>query len=215
MTYRDVFKRASALVRAKAARQCPQIEATQVDDLDRPFLGGAILAHTPYFTVSFDKTNGWVIDGGVVHGIPAATGSETTVLALFTASADMHQLDNLQSAIGEARVTQRMPTRSKVALSLTNGKPDPHLTYKAVITVLPLAPLGIQISGEESGITLVKKVLATTGPGGTASLLVKETASAPDLRLLAQTNGYRIMRAADDRPLVIDVAGIKIGRAHV
>jgi pimeloyl-ACP methyl ester carboxylesterase len=214
MTYRDVFKRVNALVRAKAARQCPLIEATDVSDLDRPFLGGAILAHTPYFTVSFHKANGWIIDGGAVHGIPAASGLDTTILALFPASGDMRQLEVLQSAIGEARVIQRMPTRSKVSLSLKAERPDPRLTYRAVITLLPLAPLGIQITGEESAAKLIRNLIATAGPGGTASLLVQENADAADLRLLAQRNGYRIMRAVDDRPLVIDVAGVSENSAR-
>lgn len=42
VTYRDLFKRANALIRSKVTAQSPQLEATDLNDLYQPFLGGAI-----------------------------------------------------------------------------------------------------------------------------------------------------------------------------
>lgn len=73
LTYRDIWKRVSALVRGHAAQQVPQLEVSDIAEMDERFLGGAIPARSPYFTVSHDKDLGWVIDGGSVHGIPAVS----------------------------------------------------------------------------------------------------------------------------------------------
>nr|WP_017316807.1 caspase family protein [Mastigocladopsis repens] len=104
LTYRDLFKRANALVRSKVMAQSPQIEATILSDLEQPFLGGAIAQRTPYFTVCAHKNHGWIIDGGAVHGILQPIGNETTLLALFPFDTPPEQLRQLSAAIAEARV---------------------------------------------------------------------------------------------------------------
>ena len=83
LTYRDLFKRTNTLVRSQVAAQSPQLEATVMDDLEQPFLGGAIAGRKPYLTVSYHQDYEWVIDGGAVHGIPQPYEDETTELALF------------------------------------------------------------------------------------------------------------------------------------
>jgi pimeloyl-ACP methyl ester carboxylesterase len=206
LTYRDLFKRVNALVRTKAARQSPLIEAAAARELDQPFLGGAIQPHPPYFTVSFDPKDRWVIDGGAVHGIEPVSGAETTLLALFPFESGTEQLGQIDKAAGEARVTERMPARSKVAIALSNGQqPDPAQTYKAVVTAMPLAPRGVQIAGDGGGTALARAALNQVGPGGGPSLLVREAAEGAELRLIATEGGFRIQRAADDRPLVVDI----------
>jgi len=207
LTYRDLFKRVNALVRAKVARQSPVIEATDIRDLDRPFLGGAIQARAPYFTVSFDKGAGWVIDGGAVHGIPAPVGNETTTLALFDPGSPIEKAAGSGRAIGDARVIESLPTRSKVALSLKVGNPDPTTTYGAIVTGLPLPPLSLQVTGEDAAVALFRKALATSGPGNSPSWLVRERHESSDFQLLAEQQSYRIRRTADDRPLVVDIQG--------
>jgi pimeloyl-ACP methyl ester carboxylesterase len=206
LTYRDVFKRTQALVRTNAARQWPLIEATESQELDRPFLGGAIQPHPPYFTASFDQTDGWVIDGGAAHGIPLGVGVKATLLALFPFETPLSQLGKLRSAAGEARVTDCRPTRSKITIELRDGQqPDPQQTYRAVITATSLtlaAPLGVEIVGDPKGVELARAVLSET-----QSLFVREAADGARFRLIARADGYRIMRTADDRPLVVDVDG--------
>lgn len=83
LTYRDLFKATYARICAQATAQSPQLEAPHLEDLDQPFLGGAIAAFPPYFTLSHSPGKGWTIDGGAVHGIQSPVAGETTQLALF------------------------------------------------------------------------------------------------------------------------------------
>lgn len=205
-TYRDLFGRVNALVREKVARQSPVIEATDLQDLDRPFLGGAVRPHPPYFTVRHEKELGWTLDGGAIHGIPQPVREETTYLAVFPAQAE--NLEDSASLLGTARVTNVEPTRCKVELSFEPGKhPDPALTYKGVVKALPLPALGVRLEGDESTLDLVRTELRRSGPAGGPSLLVQEVHEGADLRLIAHDGAYRIMRAGDDRPLHATVEG--------
>ncbi len=206
LTYRDIFKRVNALVKTKAALQTPVIEATHLEDMDRPFLGGAIQDHPTYFTISFDKDNGWMMDGGAAHGIAPIEGDETTQLALFPIEVNAAQIADLSSSIGAARVTAVLPTRSQVALTLSDHQPpDQRLTYKAIVTATPLAPLAVQVSGNAEGVRLIHEALSKAGEGGKPSLLVRATEEATAYRLIANDDGFRILRASDDRPLAIDL----------
>jgi pimeloyl-ACP methyl ester carboxylesterase len=205
-TYRDLFGRVNALVRGKVARQSPLIEATEFQDLDRPFLGGAVRPHPPYFTVRHEKDLDWALDGGAIHGIPQPVGNETTYLAVFAAQKE--NLEDSASMLGTARVTKVEPTRCKVELSFEPGnRPDPGLTYKGVVTGLPLPPLRVRLEGDERALDLVRTELRRSGPAGGPSLLVQEVREGADLRLIAHDGAYSIMRAGDDRPLHASVEG--------
>jgi hypothetical protein len=209
LTYRELFKRANALVRARVAVQSPQMEATHAEDLNQPFLGGAIAARPTDLTVSHDKQRGWVIDAGAVHGIPAPDGEETTRLALFPFDANLDSLNNLAGTIGEARVRQVFPAQSAVAATLHNGEAlDPTMTYKGVVMALPLSPLVVAFEGNEAALALVRQVMATAGPDDKPSLLVREgQPEEAELLLSAQENRYRIRRQGDGYALVVDTIG--------
>ncbi len=207
LTYRDLFKRANALVRSKITAQSPQIEATELSDLDQPFLGGAIANRTPYFTVCYDKNHDWVIDGGAVHGISQPVGNDTTILALFPFDTPTDQLRQLSTAAGEAKIVEVMPQLSQIQISGI-GDLDPDMTWKAVITSLPLPPKGVLLSGEPAGVELARTTLLNTGHNQ-ASLYVREVATPEEaeLKLLARDGNYLITRPADDRPLVAAISG--------
>jgi pimeloyl-ACP methyl ester carboxylesterase len=203
LTYRDLFKRTNALVRSKVTAQSPQIEATDLRDLDQPFLGGAIAQHTPYFTVSYSSDRDWIIDGGAVHGIPQPNDDETTLLALFPFDTPLERLRQLSLAIGEVQVIEVMPQLSTVRINgIENLAPD--MTFKAVITSLPLPPKGIWLEGEETGIELARTTLQKS-----SSLYIREVSSPQqaEFKLLARDRQYLITRPADDRPLVAQIQG--------
>jgi pimeloyl-ACP methyl ester carboxylesterase len=208
LTYRDLFKRTNALVRTKLTDQSPQIESTDLKDLDQPFLGGAIAPSTPYFTVSYHKDRGWAIDGGAVHGIPQPAGGQTTLLALFPFDSSPEQLRQLSVAIGSAEVIEVMPQLSKVRISGIEDL-NPETTFKAVITSLPLPPKGILMTGEAAGIELARAALKEIGPAQQPSLYVREVATTDEaeFKLLARDGQYLIARPADDRPLVAQIQG--------
>jgi len=217
LSYRDVFKRVNALVRAKVSKQSPVVEATDLADLNLPFLGGAIVAGKAYFTLSRDKQRGWVIDGGAVHGIPLPDGDETTILALFPFDTPLENLRDLKPAIGEARVQKIFPAQSTVAATLADGAAlDPELTYKAVVVALPLVPLTVTLTGDAAALERIRKRLAAAGANGGPSLLVREgppLAPAADLRVIAEDDHYRICHTADAYPLVVDVPGFTTASA--
>lgn len=204
--YRDLYARVNALVRAKVARQSPLIEATDFQDLDRPFLGGAVRPHPPYFTVCHEKDFGWTLDGGAIHGIRQIAGDETTHLTVFPVQTE--NLADPASAVGDARVTKVEPTRCKVELVFEmDNQPDPGTTYKAVVTALPLPALGVRMEGDEQALEFVRAELRHAGPTGGPSLLVEERNEGADLRLIARDGDFRIMRTGDDRPLYAVVEG--------
>ena len=208
LTYRDLFKRTNALVRSKVAAQSPQLEATVLDDLEQPFLGGAIPPRKPYLTVSYHKDYEWVIDGGAVHGVPQPSLDETTELALFPFDSSPEGMQELSTAIGEAKVIAVMPQLSQVQISGIETL-EAEMTFKAVVTSLPLPPKGVLITGESAGVKLARAALLAIGPGNQPSLYLQEVEKTEnaEFKLLARNGQYLITRPADDRPIVAQIQG--------
>ena len=214
-SYRDIFNQASSRVRAGTSRQSPVIEAVETLDLDQPFLGGAIQTHRPYFTAHFDPVLGWVLNAGTLQGIAPPASDETTVLALFPASAALDPAKKLQGQIGEARVVSCTPASARVTFSLNAGTPDTSLTYKAVLVALPLPPLVVAMSGAPEALTLVRQELAKSGPQGGPSLFVSEAGTDPKLSLVAREDGYRILRIGDEHSLAVDTSDLTQSSARL
>lgn len=211
-TYRDLFARVSSMVRATVSRQSPVIEATDFDDLDRPFLGGAVRPLEAYFTLSFDDIAEWVMDGGAIHGIPAVQSDDTTELAVFPVEAT--DLEDFGQAIGTARVLERETVRSRVAVELRDGsEPDYDAIYKAVVTAQPVAALGVRLAGDAAAAQLVRDAMGAAGGSG-PSVPLREVEDGEELLITARDNGYRVSRAADDRPLFVPVEGFSAESAR-
>lgn len=206
LTYRSLFKRANSLVRSIISSQSPQLEAVDPSHLDRPFLGGALAGHEPYFTVSHHKTHGWVIDGGAVHGIPQRSGDETTLLTLFAFDCPAEKMHDVAEALGEARVIGVLPQLSTV--TIRGIEPDRETTFKAVVTSLPLPALGVCFEGEEEGSQWARQALLAVGPANRPSLYLRAAeASEAEYRLLTRAGHYLITRPQDDRLLVAEIEG--------
>ena len=217
LSYRDLFKRVNAQVRLQIAAQSPQMEATQTEDLGQPFLGGVIQPGSPYFTASFDRQRGWVIDGGAMHGIPAPSDGETTRLALFPTGAQAEAMHDLAGALGEATVTQVFPGQSAVQVTLASGAdPDTETTYKGVVTSLPLPPMVVALEGDAAALTLLRNALASTGPERNPSLIVREgRKDEAQFYVQAEANRYRIRRKGDGYALVVDTEGFAEASAEL
>ncbi len=208
LTYRDLFARTNAIVRSESVDQSPQLEVNHSEDSDKFFLDGAIAEVDPYFIVKHDKTSGWVIEGGAVHGVQPPKDSETTLLALFPFDANMDDLRDRSKSVGTAKVTQVLPTKSKIDIegvqNLTSDR-----TFKAVVTSLPLPPLGVYFEGDEAGVNLAQEQLQTAGLNGNPSAYVRESGEINNVefRLLCRNEQYIITRPTDDRPLVAQIDG--------
>jgi len=217
LSYRDLFMRVSALVQTKVPDQSPQLEATHPEDLAQPFLGGAVQPGPRYFTLSPTAPNGWLIDGGALHGLPQPHGKETTGLAIFPLLTEPGGLRKLSNAIGQGLVTEVYSGQSQVTASRFDAAPlDRSTTYKAVVTSLPLPPLAVAFEGDEPALDLVRLALLTISMDGTPSLLVREDGLAQaEYRLLAEDDRFRICRMADAWTLAVDTPAFTTASAQL
>lgn len=205
LTYRDLLKRANVLVRSFYANQSPQIQVTKPSYLDQLFLGGAITRRQTYFTVMYDG-NAWIIDGGAVHGIICNQGKQKTKLAIFPINLeDIRQLNN---AIAVAEVTEVLPQFSRINISGEREELNPELTYKAVITHLPVSPLQVFLEGDTSGVSYAHQAIQTANFGENASLYICETDNSDeaDFRLRAINDEYQIVRVSDNCQLISPIS---------
>ena len=203
LTYRDLARNINALVSGKVQDQSPQVEATDSEELNQPFLGGAITERPFYFNLtSSSNDKSWAIDGGALHGIPRASGD--ILLAIFSIGSTPEQLRQTGEALSQARVIQVLPQRSKVEI-INGGKIlSNNESYWAVITSLPLEPLKVYFQGEEVGVELAHQALLKAGANEGSSLYVRQvdTSAAADYKLLARNGQYWLTLPQDERPLV-------------
>lgn len=211
ITYRDLGRNLNALLTGKVKEQSPQVVATNPEELDKPFLGGAIKERPHYFTLTHSQNHRtWVIDGGSIHGIPKPSNGGDIHLAFFPYGTSAEKLRQLSAALGEARVTQVLPQHSQV--EITNGieKLSETESYWAVVTSLPLPPLKIYIQGDESaakGVEKVQESLSKAAFGNKPSLYVQQVneAEAADYHLLVRNGQYWILQPDNNCPLVAPI----------
>ncbi|MBE7384985.1 MAG: caspase family protein [Leptolyngbya sp. SIO1E4] len=220
LSYRDLFRRANARVRSQMAAQSPQLEATHPSDLDQPFLGGASARSRPYYTVFYDQTAGWSMDGGAVHGIPPlrAGAAACPRLALFPFNTASATLQDAKQAIAHADIIEVLPQLSH--LRIVQG--DEHLAdsqavFKAVMTAVPLPAITVSLAGEETGIQWVRQALETASPNGQPSPYLQATTetAAAHLQVLAEAGTYLIRRPADASLLVNPIHGYSSDHAAI
>jgi pimeloyl-ACP methyl ester carboxylesterase len=209
LTYQDLLRSVNSLVNGKAQKgQSPQVEAVYKDDLNEPFLGGAISTRPPYFTLAFNKEkyNEWIIKGGAVHGIPKRTVGDT-LLAIFLETSTTESLLLSSNQLAVAEVTQVLPQESVVKITEGLDELSSDESYWAIVTSLPIEPLKIYIQGEEKGVDLAIQALKTASLGKKPSLFVKQVESANDAEyfLIARDSQYWITQKQDKRPLIAPV----------
>ncbi|MEC4814562.1 MAG: caspase family protein [Scytonema sp. PMC 1069.18] len=203
ITYRDLARNINALVVSKVKEQSPQVEATDPKELDQPFLGGAIGESTTYFTLTHSKNDdSWVIDGGGLHGISSSHEGETR-LAIFPITSKNEELSNLDSALGEAKVTQVMPQSSKVKIVQAKESLSDNESYKAVIISVPFPCLRIYLKSDENealGIELAQKALQSSSYVSQVNQVTDA-----DYYLIARNNQYWIVHLEDLHPVVAPI----------
>jgi hypothetical protein len=168
LSYRDLEKSASALVRRNVMDQSPQLEATDLLDLDRPFLGGAVSGRRVCYTISFDNDLNWTVDAGAVHGVSRPSARGTARFALFPIGTPMCDMTQLSSAVGWAEVTEVHPHLSHVKLVGIEA-PDVNAVLSAVLIELPEPAIGVKLEGDEFGVRLAREAIGPSGSTGLAS----------------------------------------------
>ncbi|KAF3889829.1 MULTISPECIES: caspase family protein [Nostocales] len=219
ITYRDLARNINAIVSGKVKEQSPQVDATNPEELDQPFLGGAIGDRDVFFALTYNRNeNGWLIDGGGLHGLRVSQETET-LLAIFPLTANSEELRNLDAALGEAKVTKVFPQRSKVQITKGEEKLSEKESYKAVAIGLPLPPLKVYFKTDESdavGIELARKTLQTSGLKNQPSLYVREVEQAADANyyLAANKNQYWILQREDLSPAIAPIPEASNGESY-
>lgn len=198
LTYRDLFNQVCARVRASISQQTPQLEAVYSEDVDRPFLGGAVAERPPYFTAYFESFN-WRLNGGSIHGLKNPIGNEQTALALFPIDTPVSEMYLVHKAVALAFVQEVQPQSSR--LEIRTGALNPSLTYKAIVTSAPLPTVSVRLEGEAEGIALARAALEQAAPDGKPSLFVRLVESEADVLLLAQDGQYLLVRPSDGHTL--------------
>ncbi len=215
-TYRDLMSRTSSLVRSVVPYQTPQLEATHSEDLDLVFLDGALRPVERWYRVSFDASaREWRVEAGALQGLPAPTAAEPLELTLFSIDATEETMRDPTRARGKARVTRVGSVWSPVEL-LAMGEPGPTEAFKAVVSRLPLAALLVTMEGEEAGVHLIRRALATAGPNGEPSLYCREARDdeVAEFRLLARGAQFTLAGPANDLPLVSALEGFTEANAR-
>ena len=185
ISYQLLQRAVVAAVRNLASNQTPQLESPVAADVRQPFLGGAAAPADPLLSVSHDARRGWVLDAGLVHGVPAvAPGAEPTTLELREGGV----------AVATATVRSASPASSIVEPD-PGAQLDPTTTYCAVLLRLPVAPVTV-LFGE--GANVVRDALD-------GSALVRAVDAPPaDLAVSMIGGRLRLAQAGSDRPLVED-----------
>ena len=218
LTYQDLIRVVSALVRGKVSNQSPQIKAMYPDDLDQLFLDeNNIYESIPYFIVSHHREYGWIIDGGTIHSIETPTGEETTLLALlpFPSRDSQNSIFNSSMSIGEARVIEVYPSWSKIEINSNLANLNPENVFKAVVINRPTPLKKVHIYGSDIDVNLARQALQTSGFGGQPSIYIEEVQSSnqADFGLLCRDESYLIIRPTDGHPLAAEVNGYTLENA--
>lgn len=208
LTYCELFKQSSALVRSRIKDQTPQIEVSLPEDLDLPFFNDAasIAPRPPYLTLVYERDR-WVIDAGAVHGIPQSKEYPVR-LALYPQCSSPEQMRQLDQAIAQAEVIEVLPHQSVVQITQGAEHFTSDTVLNAVIVSLPLPALGVYLKGDAAAIDQVVQEIQIA-VGDKPSLYVRrvETLAEAQYRLLARDGEFVITRPTDDRPLVEQLVG--------
>lgn len=202
LTYADIVRRVRALVANKVSDQNPQLAVNNQDDANLMFLSGLTSNKLEYYTLYYDlNLRSWAINGGAAHGMKV-----NSQFAIF--KGDAMNTRDLKMAIGKGSLKTVEANASRIVASINL---DTTLTYKAVITSLPIPKTKIFITGDVAGVSLAKQAMMSVGLDGTPSLYIEEVTAAKLAAyiLYAHKNQYVITRYTDgpEKPITEQLNG--------
>ena len=187
------YRALAALLRTQVlalGQQTPQLEATADADLDRAFLGDAIVPRAASFALQVDQGEWWMAAGSI-HGVPAPVDGECTRVAVFQATADAAALARVGEALAQAELDTVQAARSR--LRLLSGALVAGVAYQAVLCATPLRRHGVALDGTAAEVAAVRAALAS-------AMWVRETVDSPDLRLDCAPGRFSFQRADGTEP---------------
>jgi hypothetical protein len=204
-TYRSLFERTSALVRAWVSDQSPVLEAAP-DDVDAVFLDGALPPVPSTYLVRYAEGR-WTLDAGWAFGIPAPHGRDAARLALFPFDAPAAALADPAKAAAMATVVEVDIRSSRLAIE-GDAALDPGTAYRAVIVSLPLPRRPVELTGDPDACDQARALLREGGAAHPGFLREAAPDEAAEFRLQARGGEFRITSPNDDRPLVEPTHGL-------
>ncbi|MER7585250.1 caspase family protein [Kitasatospora sp. NPDC097691] len=183
-TYRELMAAVRCRVQAWGESQHPVLFPQEPGGLaDRPFLGGAARWRSTLLLTH--GADGWEVDCGQVHGLRDGAGADATE---FTVTA------RTPGGTADGAVLRARTVRARHTLVEPAGwEPDRALVYPVAPSALALPPATVLIeqADPEAG-RLLREAIATAGPGGGPSPLLRATgdpAAAGDLLLRVDPAG--------------------------
>ncbi|MFI2612160.1 caspase domain-containing protein [Kitasatospora sp. NPDC018619] len=193
-SYREVMAAARCRVQAWGDVQHPTLTPQEPGGpADRPFLGGAVRPGSPHLLTH--GADGWEVDCGRVHGLGdgAGGGTEFTVTGGSTGGSTEGGADGAGDRPGTVRA-RTVHTRHTL-VDPVGWEPDRTRVYPVAPSALALPPTTVLIEpGAPAAERLLREAIATAGPGGGPSPLLRATgdpAAAGDLLLRVDPAGGR------------------------
>lgn len=154
-TYRQLTVAAQAEVAQRRAVQVPQLYPAASPLIDQPFLGGDLRRPDAPVTMMFGA-DGWQIDAGSAHGLPADPGIRVGVAGV--------------TPVRAAAVTRVLTGRSLVE-PLGGWRPGLDEQFRVVVTDLPEPVTTVRLDGGAELIgAITGPYVRPAGPGDTPSL---------------------------------------------
>ncbi len=200
-TYRELLIAAQTEVEQNEQRQVPQLKPIVRGIADQPFLGGR-LAPPPSGLVLRHAGEGWEINAGSCHGVPAP--GDSTVDAVRVAVVG-------ELPAREAEVVRVLPGRSLV--TPVGWQPESDRQYRVVLSRVPLPATTVAVGGPgQDGATArtLLAALAAAGPHGGPSPHLRPvgTHTVPELRVRVPRPGVALVEDRLGVPLVGELTGV-------
>ncbi len=230
ITYNDLLSRASVIVENKVGDQNPGVDVVNPGatrsamtrsqlitvDGNNAFLGGEAVNNAKSHLVFYnEKRKSWMIEAGLMHGIPNTQGSGSAEVAVF--ENDVNIEDNPTVIFKTATIKSAGATESLILFDESEGQVPRTNTYQGMLLNLPINKLRVYFEAEladndvqQQGIKLLQGALKTSDD---PKKLIEEVASIneADYRVLVyEEKGkqkYAIMRPGDNQPLVNQTVG--------
>ncbi|WP_204294657.1 caspase family protein [Actinoplanes campanulatus] len=190
-TYRELISATRREMDFRSAHQTPFLSPASDTVIDQPFLGGAVRQPASLTVMNWGQ-DGWWINIGACHGVPAAPGTRVTTLNT--------------SSPREAEVVEVRAVDSLV--EPIGWEPERHTQYPVVVSTMATVLTTVVI---DPAARRVREALHAAGP----SPLVREATSGetPDLHVVAAGDTAAVLVAGDEPPLqegiVLDAEGAR------
>ena len=206
VTYYELKQRTTNLMRnMKKKPQTPQIYASgsNPNELYKNFLSGSQETPPTYCTVSYNRTEGWTINLGAIHGVPSNPDKEPVEVLVSEEDGNTYTAETLEVSPGFSKIKFKGSSPKKTDMRL-KGKIEGIGTY----------PLPLYLEGEQEGVEYFLQVFqqqSVNGQNIALDLVTDEKEAMYTVR--AKGGNYYLTFPFEDRPLIEPVWGFSPGFA--